>query len=689
MTGSTVLRRVVACVTALLAVGVAFLAGFLVSDAHHEGPAGYRLTAAGLDTGLSCDRLREWNVDHGLRQVTAWGWRSPIDAEAVPLTEGADAGTASVPRAAAPGLSVETRTGSATGTNVQEADVDEPDVVKVSGDLLVRIDDGALKTDDLSGTEPRRLGVAPLDRIGDPQLLLAGDRAVVIGREVEVPTAGAPPVVPPPRTWVRTYDLRDPADPTLVDSRLYDGSVVAARQVGSVVRLVLDGGPPSLDFTQPSSQLSPEEALDHNRQVVRDSTVADWLPTVATDADGQGSSHPLLDCADVSVPEIFNGLGTLSVVGFDPADPDVTDVTAVATASDTAYLSTAHLYVATSAWSQLTQGWGPLRVGGNEPTRLYGFDLSGTSARYVGMGTVEGTVAGSWSMDEHDGALRVAVSSSGGPAGQSMTSVVTLRPQSGRLLDVGHLEGLGLGQRLTSVRWFDDIAVLVTFRQTDPFYVVDVADPTDLRVLGALHLPGWSSYLHPVGPHLVLGLGQTSPQPVMVEPAPPPKTLPPMPVPSPPVPRDGGAAVSRGDPGAVATASPEPDPTWRVPVVRQHAKATLFDISDLAHPRDVDTIAYPVGTVPMAATEPHQVTWLPDRQTLLAVLSGGSWSGLSPPATQPAPRAWVAALTVRDGSLRSRLVPVDATDPHDIRTVPLADGRVVLVAGDRVRFLTV
>ena len=647
-------RRVVASVTALLAVTAAFVAGFLLSDVQQDAPPAYRLAAAGLDSGLSCDRVREWYVDHGVRQVTAWGWRSPIFAEALPMTDGDEAGTASAPRAAAPDVSLETRTGSVTGTNVQEADVDEPDVVKVSGDLLVRIADGALKIDDVSGAEPRRLGVAPLDRIGDPQLLLSGDRAVVIGREIEDPTAGAPLVAPSARTWVRTYDLSDPADPTLVDTRLYDGSLEAARQVGSVVRLVLDGGLPSLAFTQPSSKVSAEEALEHNRQVVRDSTVADWLPAVATDADGQDSSHQLLDCADVSVPETFNGLGTLSVVGFDPTDPGIVDATAVATASDTAYLSTTHLYVATSPWSQLSQGWGPLRVSGDEPTRIYGFDLSGTSTRYVGMGTVGGTVAGSWSMDENDGVLRVAVSSTGGPAEQSMTSVVTLRPESGRLLDVGHLEGLGLGQRLTSVRWFDDIAVLVTFRQTDPFYVVDVADPTDPRVLGALHLPGWSSYLHPVGAHLVLGLGQTSPQPVLVEP-------------------------------------PEPiDPAWPIPVVRQRAKATLFDISDLAHPRDVDTVSYPVGSVPMAATDPHQVTWLPDRQMLLAVLSAeGSWSGLTPQATTPAPRAWVAVLTVRDGSLESRLVPVDATDPRDIRTVPLADGRVVLVAGDSVRFLPV
>jgi hypothetical protein len=674
MTGATTLRRTTATAIAVVAVTTAFAAGFLVSEARsgtHE-PA-YRLTAAGLDSGLSCDRLRQWYVGHGLDQVTAWGWQMPMYREAVPM-----AGALAEDNAgSAPHAPLDTQTGSATGTNVQEAGVDEPDLVKTTGGLLVRISDGSLKTDDVSGGEPRRLGVAPLDRIGNPQLLLSGDRAVVIGSEVEDPAAGATMVPPPARTRVLIFDLGDPNDPTLVDSRLYDGSVVSARQVGSVVRLVLDGGLPSLSFTQPSSTVTEKQSLVHNREVVRDSSVTDWLPQVATYDEGTASSTPLVDCTRVAVPETFDGLGTLSVVGFDPADPALVDSSAVVTDSDAAYMSPTHLYVAMSPWLRMWQGFGPaiMPTDGSEPTRIYGFDLSGTSARYVGMGSVGGNVAGSWSMDEHDGVLRVAATSG------NATSVVTLRPESGRLLDIGHLDGLGVGQQLKSVRWFDDLAVLVTFRQTDPFYVLDVGDPTDPRVLGELHLPGWSSYLHPVGPHLVLGLGQTSPLPMMIE-APDAKgSTPPVPVPPQPQPES---------PGDVATASPAVvDPPQQI-LPRQHAKATLFDISDLAHPRDVDTVSYPDGSVPMAGTEPHQVTWLPDRQVLLTVISGSPASGWVPQTANPAPAAWVSVLTVHDGSLDNHLVAVpEATDVNRVRTVPLSDGRVALVAGDSVRFLSV
>jgi hypothetical protein len=108
------------------------------------------------------------------------------------------------------------------------------------------------------------------------------------------------------------------------------------------------------------------------------------------------------------------------------------------------------------------------------------------------------------------------------------------------------------------------------------------------------------------------------------------------------------------------------------------AKATLFDISDLAHPRALATVAYPPGSVAQAGMQPHQVSWLPDSGTLLTVVSDG-YGG----------RVWVSVLTVGSGSLHDRLLPVtSAGDVAGVRTVPLADGRVVLVADDAVRFLS-
>jgi hypothetical protein len=686
------LRRTVAVLGALLAVTTAFVVGLALSPGHHVRGPRLALTGQDLGMGLSCQRLRQWYVDHALDQVTAWGWQGPpiYAAEGGPTGPGAGvagSGVAEPPTRSASGASPDSATTSATGTNVQEAGVDEPDVVKTAHGLLVRVTGDRLLTYDVSGRRPVALGSARLVRTGNPQLLLSGDRAVVLGSVTEDPAAGVPLVTPPPRTWVRTFDLSDHAQPREVDARQYDGALVTARQTGDVVRLVLSSGPPALDFVRPSATTDQSAALAHNRAVARDSSIGDWLPAVT---DASGSATPLVDCAHVAVPDSFGGLGTMSVVGFTAAEPDAPSATAVATGSDVAYASPDHLYVATSPSPGVTACCtAPAPGPTSEVTHLYAFDLLGTAARYAGAGAVDGTVAGSAAMDEQRGVLRVAV----GPAdSRTSSSVVLLRPESGRLAEVGRLDGLGPGEQLKAVRWFGDVAVVVTFRQVDPFDVVDLADPAHPRLEGALHVPGWSSYLHPVGGQMVLGLGQAGPQPIPVDGPPVPRPTSPSPVrppPPPPTPVPPWPTVPRvtmvPDPDT-PTVSPGDEPTdppvgGGVGAIRigvERAKATLYDVADPSRPRALGTVRYPAGSLARAGLEPHQVTWLPGSRTLLTVVSRG----------YGAPGTWVSVLKVRGGALRDRLVPVPATtDANGVRTVPLADGRVVLVAGDVVRFL--
>ncbi len=651
-----VIRRIGAALAAVLAVTAAFASGFLVAQGRgSDRPTPVRLAATGLGSGLSCDELRQRYVDRALERVTAWGWDTPAyDVGGTMPAEGDASSPETTPRTATPSTTSE------TGTNVQETGVDEPDLVKADGTLLVRVVDDTLTTYDVSGARPRMLGSAPLTGLSDPELLLVGDRVVALGASAPSPVAGATFGSAPESTWVRTFDVSDPSRPTQVDSREYDGRLVGARQTGDVVRLVLASSLPSLHFVTPDPTRTDVAALRANRALVRRTTISDWLPTVTVGTD---PARPVVGCADVAVPEEDGGLGTLSVVGFRASAPQDTDTTAVATSSDVAYLSPDLLVVAASP----TRRFGcclvrPLPGAEIAPdtavqatpeqpdqrTRLYAFDLADMSATYVGTGAVDGQVASSWSMDEQDGVLRVAV---GATEGGAANAVVLLRPAAGRLVEVGRLDGLGPGQQLRSMRWLGDTAVMVTYRQVDPFYVLDLADPSRPQVLGALHLPGWSSYLHPVGPHLVLGLGQTTPR-VMVDP--------PVPVPTPlPKPKSSISA----QPSSFSTSQ---------------AKATLFDISDPAHPRARATVSYPPGSIAQAGVQPHQVTWLPDSGTLLTVVSDG-YGG----------RVWVSVLTVGDGSLHDRLVPLAPTeDVAGVRTVPLPDGRVVLVAGDAVRFLS-
>ena len=86
-----------------------------------------------------------------------------------------------------------------------------------------------------------------------------------------------------------------------------------------------------------------------------------------------------------------------------------------------------------------------------------------------------------------------------------------LEEDAGKLVSVGRVGGLGKGERIYAVRFMDDAAYVVTFRQVDPSYIVDLSAPRRPRVAGELKIQGYSSYLHPIGDDLVLGVGQEAP----------------------------------------------------------------------------------------------------------------------------------------------------------------------------------
>jgi uncharacterized secreted protein with C-terminal beta-propeller domain len=86
--------------------------------------------------------------------------------------------------------------------------------------------------------------------------------------------------------------------------------------------------------------------------------------------------------------------------------------------------------------------------------------------------------------------------------------VTTLGDDGGRLVQRGQVGGLGRGERIYAVRFMGDVGYVVTFRQVDPLYTLDLADPANPVVRGELKIPGYSAYLHPVGDDLLLGIGQ-------------------------------------------------------------------------------------------------------------------------------------------------------------------------------------
>lgn len=140
-----------------------------------------------------------------------------------------------------------------------------------------------------------------------------------------------------------------------------------------------------------------------------------------------------------------------------------------------------------------------------EETEIHRFDITAPGApRYVASGRVPGRLLNQYSLSEHEGHLRVATTSTSGQTSSSAVYVL----KADTLNKVGEVGGLGDGERIYSVRFIGPVGYVVTFKQVDPLYTLDLRDPAAPRKTGELKITGYSAYLHPAGDGRLIGVGQ-------------------------------------------------------------------------------------------------------------------------------------------------------------------------------------
>ncbi|WP_027859977.1 beta-propeller domain-containing protein [Marmoricola sp. URHB0036] len=546
-----------------LAIGGMVAAGVLATSAAlvASDPVAPPAHADGLVRFADCDSLRDWYVQHTLDRVGPYGWGGdnvPMmteDLARMPSSDSAAKGAVS---------------NGPTGTNTQETDVDEPDIAKTDGRLVVRVRDGRrLVVTEVTGGAPRQLSDwrLPPSTYAD-SLLLVGDHVLLsssatrmLGREGFFPGGRG-------STDVYDVDISDPAHPRLAERHTWSGQQLSMRQYGDTVRLVTTIGLPQLRFVQPGDGiLSEHQAERRNKEIVRSSRIDEWIPG--------------LSCDEVYHPLTWSGPDTVAVWTFRPGSTADATKVGVTGAGSEVYSSSDRLYVTSTDWGNRVI----LRAGPDTTVRsdrldrrlrpktyIHAFALDGDTTRYVASGTVNGTIKDRWSLDEQDGHLRVAVSWLTDGLEPADNGIAVFDERGDRLEQVGTLRGLGVGEQLQSVRWFDDLAVLVTFRQTDPLYTVDLGDPTRPRQLGALKIPGFSSYLHPIGDDRLLGIGSDA--------------------------TDTGRQLG--------------------------AQAAVFDIADTSDVHQVGKVTFGTNSWLEAADDPHAFTWLPAAHAAVTSVQDGS-----------------------------------------------------------------
>jgi hypothetical protein len=427
-----------------------------------------------------------------------------------------------------------------SGTNNQESGVDEADLVKTDGYFLYTVNGDRLEIlgvpafGELTAVSSTRIEGWPT------QLLLEGDHAVVFSAvypwdrsSIDDDLAGvlvdeSGNVHASSLTKVTVLVLGDDRTNPVVEKELYlEGSMLSARRIGDVVRLANYGSfdVPGLRswLDVPSSAwdvLTPEfqrhaaiddayfTALVENDRILAATDVDHFVPRLFQRQDGRLTELSLRAgaCDNVAIPQDGMAYGFTSLLTLGLGDVGVSvEADHVVTNYPILYSSLDTLLLAEPAQDWWWY-WGNEDF--DEATNIHRFSLDGTKTVYSGSGRVDGTLLGQFALDEHDGVVRVAATK--GQWGRwwqenpapPVTHLVTLGGER-ELAVLGSVDGIAPDERLWSVRFTDTEAYLVTFRNIDPLWTIDLSDVVNPRVLGELHVPGVSTYIHPLGDHLL------------------------------------------------------------------------------------------------------------------------------------------------------------------------------------------
>ena len=418
------------------------------------------------------------------------------------------------------------------------------------------------------------------------------------------------------------------SDPQNVDTQrlAFDGNIISSRLIDD--RLILATRfYPDIEGLNPYAYPTEEdwaaalETIDLSGALPEYTRVADGvsLPMVAPS-----------DCfvaGDVEEGNSWPDIITLAV--FDADDLTLQSSACYLGASETLYASTDAVFLATTRfrYDDYPESFPATEVGDdfaddgiaqaiNDPridTDIHQFDLEGSQIQYVGSGRVSGHLG--WNelqkpfrMSESNGDLRVVTMSDNQDGSVSPVNLTVLRADGtgvletiGRLPNAQQPEFIGKpAEQLYASRFLGDRAYLVTFRSTDPLYVLDLANPAEPKLAGELEVEGYSDYLHPIDENTLLGIGMDA------------------------VPTPAGGGFGDGRDGALV----------------QGVKVSLYDVSDPAAPTEVDTLLLGQrGSYSNALYDHRAISILPpaNGRTTTRVAFGIDIAGLAQPARRPDP----------------------------------------------------
>jgi len=363
-------------------------------------------------------------------------------------------------------------------TNIQVAGVDEADIVKTDGEYIYLVSGN--RTIIVKAYPPEQAQVlSEIELEGTiAGIFINGDRLVVFEDEtpyypyydgIRLGPTGEIPIAyyTSPKTFIKVYDISDRENPQLQRELSADGQYISSRMIGDYAYVVVN-----------------EPVYEEDDEIN--------LPRIYS--GGQETEIPATDIYYSDVADYYYMYTTIIAINIQDDNQEPTYETILLGASSNLYVSMSNIYLTFPVWGR--------DVGDSQRTAIHRIHIQGSAMNYTASGEVPGMVLNQFSMDEYDGYFRVATTT------RDETSRNNVYVLNMALNVTGSLEDLARGETIYSARFMGERGYLVTFKQVDPLFVIDLKNPYDPEVLGYLKVTGYSDYLHPYDENHIIGIGK-------------------------------------------------------------------------------------------------------------------------------------------------------------------------------------
>ncbi len=354
-------------------------------------------------------------------------------------------------------------------TNLRDSAVDESDIVKTDGEYLYIIRRGSsVRIVQADGTELTEITAVESDNLSESirDLYIDGDTMILVtgGSRSAMKEESQDVYTTEYYDYARvlTYDISDRTAPKLLGSAEQEGYYKSSRKTGNDIYL----------FTEFCPQIG--DSQDDSR----------IMPLV------NGES---MTAEQIYVPETLQDTSYLVIGSVNTGTPDkIKNSKAVVSGVEHFYVSSESIYICSRSW----------HTGNGDMTEILKFSYKNGEIKGVGSCEFKGYLNDTFSIDEYNGYLRVLATTL-----TDSTETNALYVYDGQMKLVGKIADIAPDETIRSARFMGDTGYFVTFRQTDPLFSVDLSDPENPQIIGALKIDGFSSYLHFYGKDRLLGIG--------------------------------------------------------------------------------------------------------------------------------------------------------------------------------------